>query len=245
MQASAQNLLPSIYRGGGDDGVDNTLVLKNNPLPEIYKGGGDDGYSIYTIITQNPLPLKSTVLVFNGKWAGNDALLDWSTNINPGVDHFELERSDNGGITYTKVTEVTPGASMFSKSLSTAYTYTDAGAYNLSADFLLYRLKSAGSDGKITYSAIVRLAKDKTAPVLVVYPNPNSGRFTLSISNVQQGFKGFEYLVTTADGRAVQKGIIQDTRTLFDLTNKAAGAYFLSVIKDGKPIQNFTIIIAY
>jgi hypothetical protein len=237
------NVAPSIYTGGDSDGVDNVLVLNSNPLPGIYAGGVDDGYSIFIKNVANPLPSKPAgLLQFTGRWYGNDALLEWTTNEGPGIDHFELERSDDGGKTFTKVA-ATPADDK--RNGQRNYTNTDIAAYVLPADALLYRLKSIRKDGSAAYSGIARLTKDKTAPVLVVYPNPTSGQFTLSVSNLRQGYKGYKYIVSAVNGAVMQQGDITDAHTAFNLSGKASGTYFLAVLRDGKLIQNFTIIIAH
>lgn len=236
---TGQNAIPNIYLGGTQDGVSSNIYTNKNQSPSIYLGGPDDGASVFVAQKQNAFAL---MIKFSGKWAGNDALLDWDAMAQPGIDNFELERSTDNGIQFTTITRVAAGAGTVGK---TSYIHTDVAAHTLPADNVIYRLKAIGTDGTPAYAALVRLDKDKSAPVMMVYPNPNSGRFTLSLANTDNNYDGFVYLVNDAGGKAVQKGNITGANTTFNLSGNAAGTYFLSVFKNSKLVQHFTIVIAH
>jgi len=237
---SAQNKLPSIYTGGHDDGADVRKVTLNNPLPGIYTGGKDDGFATLKRTVQNAMPLRPAgVVEFSGKWAAGDAQLQWAVSNMPGIARYELERSGDGGKTFTRISVVQAAKN------GTNYTNTDKGAYGLPADILMYRLTCVREDGSAAYAGLARLTKDAAAPVLVVYPNPTAGRFTLAMDNMRDGYRGYEYVISTTDGKVLFKGNIKNAHTSFNLSDKAAGAYFLTVFKNGKTVQNYTIIVAH
>jgi hypothetical protein len=235
-----QNFLPGIYAGGANDGVNFALVLNQNPLASIYKGGGNDGVAFSLSLNQNNgVPLDIELLAFTGVWKGEDALLEWSAASEDNLLRYELERSDDLGVTFSMISSAAPANS---GSQQSEYSYTDAGAYGLPPAMLFYRLKCVGKDGKFKYSAVARLNKDKTQPTIVAYPNPTSGRFTLALTNTTD-ISGYSYMITASDGRMIQRGAITTAFTDFDLSHFAAATYHVFVVKDGKPIQNITILL--
>ena len=234
-----QNPGASIYLGGSNDGWASSLTNLQNALPGIYFGGANDGWATVIVYKQNStvlVPLK--ILAFNGKWITNDAFLNWQINGSLEIEKMEVERSTDGGRQFTKIANVTPQATDFTEN----YNYTDISAWNLPSNFLLYRLKFAGITGRIAYSTVVKLNKDKSAAIMAAYPNPTSGKLTLSIQNVSD-FTDYGYQVYSMDGKLVQHGNINSGSTYLDLQRSAAGTYNLIVFKKGSIIQKFKIIL--
>jgi hypothetical protein len=242
--APTQNTIPNIYVGGQDDGHAFTSLTNQNALPNIYAGGRDDGYSIAVSLTQNPSEQSNTharqilVLQLSGQWFNDDAVLAWKATQEESLDHMELERSTNGETAFTFLASVNqneqPGQD--------EYRHTDAHAYTLPADYLLYRLKCVYKNGDSKYSAVVRLDKDKTMPVIAAYPNPTSGRFTLELMNVTD-ISGYAYVLSGVDGRIIARGDIHEAKTALDVSKQAVSTYYLFVYRNGKPIQHFTILL--
>jgi hypothetical protein len=71
---------------------------------------------------------------------------------------------------------------------------------------------------------------DASLSNIKIYPNPNSGDFT--IENLPSGFN---YKITNIFGQTVFKGTTSFTGKKIDLQNMAAGTYYLSVEKSGSP----------
>ncbi len=238
--AASQNALPGIYLGGLADGVAIAGASNANALPGIYFGGAADGYAITVSLNQNPsgqiVPLPLELLKFSGSWFNDDAVLAWETGEEGALDHFELERSDDAGRHFDFVSSIALNA----QSGEHDYRYTDVKAYYLPADFLLYRLKCVGRNGGVKYSATVRLNKDKSLPVFVAYPNPTAGRFTLAIMNVKD-IIGYDYVLSTMEGKILKREKVREANTSIDLSGFAASTYHLSLFKDGKLAQHFTI----
>jgi hypothetical protein len=239
---SNQNSGSSIYTGGDADGTDMILVSSENALPAVYKGGNGDGYAITVVLHQNAISFLVTQ--FSGVWDNQDAALTWKTTIENGLDHFELERSEDAGEIFSKIASIAP---YNEGNTEHKYRHTDQGAYRLPADLLLYRLKGVDKNGTVAYSDIVRLTKtaasSKGRPVFIAYPNPTAGHFTLDITN-EYG-TAYEYIISSVDGKVIKKGVIQQASTSFDLSNQAAGVYQLTLLKNGNPVKNFTISLTY
>ena len=234
-----QNPGVGIYVGGSNDGWSTSIINLQNALPGIYQGGSDDGWATVTVNRQNPgtvLPIK--ILSFQGKWLNNDADLNWQINGSLELDHIEVERSIDGGSRFNKIADVMPQATDRTED----YHYSDVAAWNLRADFLLYRLKFVPITGRITYSTIVKLNKDKAAAILTAYPNPTAGRLTVNIQNVSD-FTGYSFQLYSFDGKLMQHGAIQSTSSYLDLHKYAAGTYQLIIFKKGSFIQKFNIIL--
>lgn len=233
------NPLPSIYHGGTDDGVGIFYSFEENPLPQIYTGGVGDGYSMSVSLNRNPsVPLGITLLDFSGQWFNDDAVIAWHTAKEKGLDHFELERSEDEGKSFAAIAHIPPN----SQPRQFEYRYTDVRAYYTHADFLLYRLKCVDARRGYRYSAIVKLFKDKTQPVIVAYPNPTNGRFTLALMNVQN-FSDYAYVLTSIDGKLISRGDIREATTSFDLSHQPAATYHLFLFRQGKQVQHFAILL--
>lgn len=234
-----QNPGVGIYLGGANDGWSSSIINLQNALPGIYLGGSDDGWATVTVYRQNfgtVLPIK--ILSFQGKWLNNDAALNWQINGSLELDHLEVESSIDGGSQFNKIADVMPQGT----DRSEKYIYTDLAAWNLPSDFLLYRLKFVNTSGRITYSTIVKLSKDKAAAILTAYPNPTIGKLTVNIQNVSD-YAGYSYQLYSFDGKLMQHGVIQSSSSYLDLQKYAAGTYQLIIFKKGSAIQTFKIIL--
>lgn len=238
---SNQNPIANIYTGGINDGVALNVVSNQNALANIYTGGVNDGYAIALAPGQNPSdPLPITLLYFTGAWSGEDAIISWKTGIETHLDHFELERSVDAGNSFNTIASLLPNPPASAHD----YNYNDAKAYNLSPNFFLYRLKAVDKNGGFKYSAIVRLAKDKSAPVIIAYPNPTTGQFTLTLGNTPD-LNGYNYVLFNAEGKIIKKEQIRQNSTLFNLGNLPSAIYHLSIYKDRDLLQHFAIVLSH
>jgi hypothetical protein len=257
-----QNPTASIYTGGNNDGFQLASVINQNPIANIFTGGSNDGFQLASVINQNGLiniftggindgfatalvlnqnssaPLSIQLISFGGAWQSNDALLSWRTMNEKNVDHFELERSLDG-ISFEEIGLVKANGN---GSKESTYQYLDFSAMDLPGSFVFYRLKTVNLAGDFEYSGIVRLSKKLSEPTLVIYPNPTRGQFTLLASNGNM-LNNTEYLLSSLNGSLIQKGSLSNVKTEFDLGEKAAGTYILTIFKEGMPLQQFSIIL--
>lgn len=239
--ATDQNPIANIYTGGVNDGVAFSGSVNNNPLPSIYLGGINDGYAITVALGQNPsIPLPITLLYFTGAWSGKDAIISWETGIETNLNHFELERSDDGGSSFNMISSIMPNAPASAHN----YRYPDSKAYHLPGNFFLYRLKAVDKNGGFKYSAVVRLAKDKSAPVIIAYPNPTTGQFTLTLGNTPD-LSGYSYVLSSTEGRIIKRELIRQNSTLFNLGNLPSAIYHLSIYKNRNLLQHFAIVLSH
>jgi hypothetical protein len=242
------NSSPGIYAGGANDGFSlHSPRQQQNIIPPIYAGGESDGYSFTVSLRQNregvdPHDAQRTLplIHLSGSWFNDDAVLAWQS-AQDSNGFFELLRSDDGGAHFHMVASIRAESNADPEQ---EYRYNDIGAYSTAPEYLLYKLKCVDKGGDARYSGVVKLSKDRTAAVIVAYPNPTSGHFTLSLLNVATpAFTAYSYALTAADGKLIRQGRVQEANTHFDLSGLASATYRLTVAKDGLRVQQFTIVL--
>ena len=177
-----------------------------------------------------PLPLS--LLSFDAKNNGTKNDLVWRTAGEENVSHFAVERS-NDGVKYQEITKITANND---RNKTSTYTYSDAIPFSGNN---YYRLKMTDRDGKFEYSNIEVVNTKLPITNVKIYPNPvnNSlySSFDLSLDSdcELQVFDTFGKLVATKSLEA-QKG---RNNTSIDVTNLAAGVYFVKINIDGVPFS--------
>lgn len=117
------------------------------------------------IMNANPLGL--TLLSFDARLSGKQALLNWHTINEVSTGHFDIERSPNGS-DFSMIGRV---SALGNNSPDHAYTYLDENPYT-GANY--YRLRIVDADGDYKYSrvAVVMNSRSHRSEVLDVYPIP-------------------------------------------------------------------------
>ncbi|AMJ64098.1 hypothetical protein AXW84_00620 [Hymenobacter sp. PAMC 26628] len=152
------------------------------------------------ITVSNNMPLPVELAAFE-VWAVNaDAQLTWTTASEKNNDHFDVERSFDG----TGFAKIAAVAGQGSKSSSTDYALTDAGAgaKAMGARPVYYRLRQVDADGTAAFSPVRTVAFGKAAALAIaLHPNPAAATTQLDLSHLPAG----TYQVSLLDltGRAV------------------------------------------
>jgi hypothetical protein len=123
------------------------------------------------------------------------------------------------------------------------YSYIDVKALNIAAANFKYRIKWLDKQGNLKYSPVVTLVKNSEEPIIAVYPNPTNGSFILQFKDVKT-FANYKYMLHNAAGVLLEEGSITSVSTHFNLSSLASATYTLSILKENKLIQNFTIILS-
>jgi hypothetical protein len=161
--------------------VDN-ISTANTLLRTVSTGSAFNGFGAITA-TDATSPLPVQLITFEGRAAGNDAVLNWTTASEINSEVFEVERSTDA-VNFEYVTSVTARGNSNSR---TEYTTTDAGALANNA-IMYYRLKQVDKDGSFSYSNVVRVSNlSLNNSTVTVYPNPFNGEFNLGIYSTQAG----------------------------------------------------------
>jgi hypothetical protein len=134
---------------------------------------GSNRFSL--VIRQNPA-LAVHLLSFAAAKANSSAQVTWNTENEENYTNFVVERSSDGGVTFTQLGGVVSSA-------QGTYSYLDKNP-PLTTD--LYRLMITDLNGTVTYSNVVTLSFGNGPAVaksnISIYPNPTIGMVNLAIS---------------------------------------------------------------
>ena len=119
------------------------------------------------------LPL--TLLSFNGTKVGNDISLEWKTTDEVNLNHYEIERSNNG-----RVFEKIASLDALNRSGNHTYKLSDFNPWASNGKQLFYRLKMIDIDGKFRYSRIVSFS-NSLFTTIHVSPNPTSNMLNVQL----------------------------------------------------------------
>ncbi|MES2648388.1 MAG: CARDB domain-containing protein [Bacteroidota bacterium] len=171
------------------------------------------------------LPL--TLVSFNGKWQGNNVVINWKTTSEINVSHFELERSYDGTL-YNMICRTNANNTGGINN----YSFTDFAPATSKNNHLYYRLKMTDKDGQSSYSKIVSLSVIANA-LINIYPNPVKDDLIVAISNLQKAAYVFKLVDATGrECREIKKDFAEGKSSLsIDMNNLAPGVYLLKVIK--------------
>jgi hypothetical protein len=142
--------------------------------------------------------------------------LEWATASEINNKGFEVEMSEDG-LTYQKIAFVEGKGNSLTSNIYQLTIIQPNDAY--------YRLRQVDFDGKFSYSPVVFV--EGVAGKVVVYPNPNNGRFSISVGkdNLELPAR-----LLNAQGKEVWRGAQTEVRT----TGLPAGIYFLHTTVAGK-----------
>ncbi len=193
------------------------------PINGISLDAGNNSININNIPSFSQLVITSTVSVlplqlisFDGALINGDAVLQWLTNNEVNVAHFEVERKlpeENGLTSFATITA--------KNGSSNSYTLMDK---KLPAGTTWYRLKMVDKDGKITYSNIITISNKTVATSL--FPNPVKDIINLFVPANKKGMAS----IITVDGRIVKSNIniVQNINTI-NVSALAPGIYILKI----------------
>lgn len=182
--------------------------------------------SIVFYSTSTPLPLRFTdifALAENEKNIG----VNWSVEQELNVDHYEVERSENG-VDFNKMSIQLP---VFRNNGSNTYHFVDPQPLSMNH---FYRIKSVDISGKNVFSKIVKAAIRKLDADWKVYPNPVTGNLLqLQFENFEKGV--YKIILTNIMGQIkyVDKVLLSADFFIHSIklgNNMAKGNYQLTVL---------------
>jgi len=160
----------------------------------------------------------------------NDLNVDWSTYDEMNVDHFEIQRSQNGRQFVTAGTVNPKGNGNSSKA---DYSWIDSSPLSGTS---YYRIKEVDIDGGSKFSLIVRADLGKINSKLNLFPNPAIDKKILVEAKMEKG--RYNILVSDLDGRKIYDqavdhsgGII--TQSIQLPSNTSSGIYLLMIRGNG------------
>ena len=145
------------------------------------------------------IPLPLMLISFSAKYQGSYTLLNWKTDGEQNVDHFTVERSDDG-IHFYSVSQVAARNSGHTE----IYHTQDNKPVNRIAFF---KLLSVDKDGRSKSSFIVTVRDADTHDNLVLLTNPVHNKVVLVAAGKTEG--SFDCVLYTIGGELVQKNKLQ------------------------------------
>jgi hypothetical protein len=119
-----------------------------------------------------------TLLFFSATKTNSGVLLNWETANEVDVDHFEVERSSDGGRTFVGIKNTSPLGD------SKLYAASDM-ALPVGVETIFYRLKSVDINGQFSYSNIVKISIRGLIDIKVG-PNPAITTITVYANAISQ-----------------------------------------------------------
>jgi len=204
------------------------------------------------VIRQNPA-LMVHLLQFNATKVVNGAQAVWATENEQNYTNFAVERSTDGGATYS----VLGG---FPSSGQGTYDFLDKNPVNGAN---LYRLQMTDLNGTITYSKAVTLMYGNTGNNLVksgvvLYPNPakttlnlniapgfnNTGGTVMTVQNVAAAKQAYNIQIVNILGVLVTKATSTTQNWQTDVNSLTPGTYVVKVLnsKDNSIVGESTFV---
>jgi hypothetical protein len=190
----------------------------------------------YQAPVQGTLPV--VLSAFAAKKAGNQVVLNWSTDMEKNVSHFVIEKSLNGN-------DFTDAGILFTEGNSDVrreYNFKDE-LRNITSGLVYYRLKIVDLDGKYNQSAvrIIRVNDDNAAASITVYPNPVANEVRITLSNTWQNKAVTIQVINTNGEPVIQKAGTRPGQTETIQVNSLTPGMYMVRVSNGKEmaVQRF------
>ena len=163
------------------------------------------------------LPLNLTSFTAR-KTGSNRVQLDWSSDNETNVSHFEIRRSTDDFSFETTASVPAEGLGMHNYSFMDTISATATSYY--------YQLKIVDADSKYRYSKIIHVSNVTRGIKLSVFPNPANKSITIT------GMKTGEIFIENMAGQTIKKMTILNDRITIDISEWNAGIYFIKCADD-------------
>ena len=148
-----------------------------------------DSHRFRVVFQAEASVLPITLTSVKAQLQNSGVSVSWSTQNEVNVKGYVVERSVDGGSTFTGIATA---AAKNNGATTPLASYTSFDAAPKKGDNY-YRIRIEGADGKVTYSGVAKVTVGEDAggkTLITLYPNPVSrreGKATLSLKNVKEG----------------------------------------------------------
>ncbi len=182
---------------------------------------------------QCPLPVK--LISFEGSHVGNTNMLTWATASELDNNYFQVEKSSDGK-NFTPIGQVSGEGT---SSVQHSYRFIDNSPAN---GINYYRLKQVDFSGAYYYSNTVALQDDASSDAaadISVFPNPNSGSFSVALMN-----PGLPYTleITDVQGQQVYYSSGASAPETVKISGLAQGLYIVQVTINNQVITKKVVV---
>ena len=218
---------PSFVNGYSDsDAVGGVTLSFNGPA-----------YANFQDLVNFILPVD--FLSFTARNDNAAVVLDWSTATETDNDFFDIERSADGREWATLDRVNGQGTT----ELVNNYQYRDLEPLTGRS---LYRLRQVDFDGAYAYSALVSVTRGgkNDGEAVSVFPNPvTTGQLTAELSGEWTAGADLTLELHDLAGRIISRQLSAAASSItFPLENVPAGAYLLSVKRDGRSVSQRVMV---
>jgi hypothetical protein len=201
-----------------------------------FSGAGCLSSSPATIVVSAPLPV--TLLYFTGRYENEQSKLTWETSMEDNVDHFAIERSDDGRL-YTEIGTVKATGN---STTPIKYGYNDTKPVTNNA---WYRLRTVDVDGVARYSNVIRIVNEtRSITVLSVTPNPFESGLRVQVNSNKVSPATIRIVDLTGREMYRSNSVLStgnNTISVQPTTTMANGVYVLQLIAGNEVILNQNI----
>lgn len=198
----------------------------SNPLVFNYTmtdaAGSSSAPVSYTIITAEPLPLQLTA--FSGYAREQQTVLEWTTEEEKNVSHFDILRSTNGSQWAT-----IGSVKAQSRPAANHYSFTDQHPYS---GINLYKLQMTDLDKSNSYSKVIIVSHNIAAARMITAPNPFTEYISIKLQQTEQD-EAISVVIYDSKGAISVadhfKGANGSTSLHLDVTHLPPGNYYLEV----------------
>lgn len=200
---------------------------------EVTQSDGQKAWTSPIWYTKIVTPLPIELLSFTGEYTSKGNLLKWVTATEINNNYFTVERSIDGK-NFKSIGQV-KGAGNSSRDIS--YNYLDVWAPE---GINYYRLRQNDFDDNFTYSNIIALRSHKKDELFLVFPNPATESFIVSVKEFSTD--GYDLTISNSLGQVVfdLKNIYSEQMKLSPALND--GVYTISFVLNNE-IYNKKLII--
>ncbi|OAV43610.1 T9SS type A sorting domain-containing protein [Lewinella sp. 4G2] len=196
----------------------------------------DDQSGMATFSLQADISLPATLADFSGRAEGKQNRIEWTTETESGVSHFELERRAADELNWTMLDKL-PATNVEQR--DAAYVLMDAQPTAMT----YYRLRTVDFDGAVATSPIISVERTDLAEgtTLDVFPNPVSTKLTVAY---RLAVPTATLTLTDATGRVVRQRAIETGagRLMLDVADVTPGFYLLRLDAAGERMVRKVIV---
>jgi hypothetical protein len=201
---------------------------------------GMSGYSFFAMAFPSAAPLPVELVSFSAICEDNNTVsVNWTTASEHNSDYYTVEKSRDGIAWNTLATKAAAGNS------TQLIHYSVADASDISGT-VYYRLTQVDLDGASKmYDIISTSCSSESELVLIAYPNPSNGQFSLKIESAKVG--KYDLAITDMQGKAIEEQTIdlESGTTVVKLNpiGLQPGVYLLQFMQDGNMLQQQKLVI--
>jgi sugar lactone lactonase YvrE len=181
------------------------------------------GAKRFSLVIRQNAALAYQLLTFTATKTTGGAQLNWTTKNEDTYTLFNVQRSNDGGKTFTTLTTITSNA-------SSAYSYLDP---NPATGINKYRLQTQDVSGVTSYSSIEQLiygGLSNNIGNINIYPNPVHDIIKLTITSSTNGAAIYNIIIMTAKGDIIRSYTTQNTAWQHDVSELEPGLHLLKVV---------------